>query len=60
MFPKPPAVRKKWLEEFEKLGKKHEMEEEVSWNTCLRLLEEDLIKTGLFRLGQDDKIFRTF
>jgi len=60
MFPKPPIVRKKWLEEFERLGKRVEVEEEVSWNTCLRLLKEDLIKTGLFRLGQDDKIFTTF
>lgn len=50
---------KKWLDEFEKLGKRQEMEEEISWNTCPGLLEEGLIKTGLFRLGQNDIIFTT-
>ena len=60
MFPKPPVVMKKWLDEFEKLGKRQEMEEEISWNTCPRLLEEGLIKTGISCLGQDDVIFTTF
>ena len=60
MFPKPPLLRRVWKEEFEKAGMKREREEEVSLNTFMRLLKEDLIKTGIFQLGRRDIEFSTF
>lgn len=60
IFPKPPYVRRAWGEEFEKLGRDCKKEEEASWSLCLRLLEECVIKVGVFRLGEETKEFYTF
>ncbi|MEL9941047.1 MAG: hypothetical protein QXG81_05400 [Ignisphaera sp.] len=60
MFPKPPIVRRLWLEEFSKLGMAKGKEEEASINLCLRLLEEGLIKTGIIQLGKKVYEFPTF
>jgi len=56
MFPKPPIVRKMWQEEYIKVKDK----EKASINLCLKLLEKDLIKTGVFRLGEKNLEFKVF
>ena len=56
MFPKPPIVRKMWQEEYIKVKDK----EKASINLCLKLLEKDIIKTGIFHLGKKDQEFKTF
>jgi len=60
MFPKLPIVRRAWMEEFAKVGMDREREDEVSWNTCLRLLDGELIKAGVIRLGDQPNEFQTF
>lgn len=60
MFPKPPTIRKIWIEEFMKVGMSREREDEASWNTCLRLLERGLIRAGVIRLGEQPIEFPTF
>lgn len=59
MFPKPPIVRSAWMDEFDKLGRDRRKEEEVSRNVCLKLLDQNLIKAGLFSLGRSDQEFLT-
>ena len=60
MFPKPPIVRDVWMEEFKRLGREWEREDEASWNTCIKLLKKGLIRAGVFRLGEEVKKFPTF
>ncbi|OYT57484.1 MAG: hypothetical protein B6U76_00840 [Desulfurococcales archaeon ex4484_217_2] len=56
MFPKPPIIRKTWQGEYIKVKDK----EKASINLCLKLLNENTIKTGIFHLGKKDQEFKTF
>jgi len=64
MFPKPPVIRKLWVKEYFKVrtNVKDEAEarERATVNLCLELPTGDLIKAGIFKLGEQDKVFITF